>query len=236
MSDLATVVHEVPKDLTDLYAVLNVPKDATVQENKAAYRLAAMMYHPDRKEGNAELFQAVQRAYEVLMDSKKRKYYDEMGRLPVEDARLREEALSVVNFNLIQVVDQIAQSPDPTMEVWRVNPVASVKSKLSQELVNARQNLLGIHKAIRRYKAMLKRFKNKKAENFENSPVGFLMNEKLTNLEDTIEKVENIIKIHEYAVELCDDYNYDQANDTPPPQPQSYQDLQTIFFNTWPTR
>lgn len=65
----------------DYYKTLGVDKKATEDQIKIAYRKLARKYHPDvSKEANAEeQFKAVQEAYEVLKDPKKRKEYDELG-------------------------------------------------------------------------------------------------------------------------------------------------------------
>ncbi|MBF8190758.1 molecular chaperone DnaJ [Nonomuraea sp. K274] len=64
----------------DYYAVLGVPKTATADEIKKAYRKLARQYHPDTNQGDATKetkFKEVSEAYDVLSDSKRRKEYDE---------------------------------------------------------------------------------------------------------------------------------------------------------------
>ena len=66
----------------DYYSVLEVPKTATQDEIKKAFRKQAMKYHPDRNPGNKEAeekFKQVAAAYEVLSDEKKRQMYDQLG-------------------------------------------------------------------------------------------------------------------------------------------------------------
>ena len=62
----------------DLYAILNVPIDATADEIRHAYRQLARQVHPDMQDtqGTALLFRQVQEAYEVLSDPNKRAAYD----------------------------------------------------------------------------------------------------------------------------------------------------------------
>ncbi|MES3001987.1 MAG: molecular chaperone DnaJ [Pseudomonadota bacterium] len=72
----------------DYYEVLGVPKNASEEEIKKAYRKMAMKYHPDRNQGedkNAEAkFKECKEAYEMLSEADKRAAYDQYGHAGVD--------------------------------------------------------------------------------------------------------------------------------------------------------
>jgi curved DNA-binding protein len=67
----------------DYYQVLGVPRNATEEQIKKAYRKLAMKYHPDRNPGKEqwanEKFKEINEAFGVLGDPQKRSQYDQFG-------------------------------------------------------------------------------------------------------------------------------------------------------------
>lgn len=60
----------------DYYAILEIPKTASQEEIKKAYRKLAMKHHPDRNGGNETQFKKLQEAYDTLSDPNKKQQYD----------------------------------------------------------------------------------------------------------------------------------------------------------------
>ena len=73
----------------DYYETLGVPKNASDEEIKKAYRKQAMKHHPDRNHGDTSKdaeakFKEAKEAYEMLSDAQKRAAYDQYGHAGVD--------------------------------------------------------------------------------------------------------------------------------------------------------
>jgi curved DNA-binding protein len=65
----------------DYYEALGVPRDASAEDIRGAYRRLARQYHPDvnKEPGAEDRFKEISEAYEVLRDPEKRAQYDRLG-------------------------------------------------------------------------------------------------------------------------------------------------------------
>ncbi|KAI0987903.1 hypothetical protein GJ496_000413 [Pomphorhynchus laevis] len=74
----------MPKHISnDLYKILGVPRNASQEDIKKAYRKLALKWHPDKNPTNQQeastKFKEITAAYEILSDSNKRVIYDSQG-------------------------------------------------------------------------------------------------------------------------------------------------------------
>ena len=64
------------------YEILEVSREAVLEEIRTAYRRLALIYHPDKNPGDKvaeDRFKQISEAYQVLADSEKRQLYDLYG-------------------------------------------------------------------------------------------------------------------------------------------------------------
>lgn len=87
----------------DYYEILGVPREATKEHVKDAYRKLALQYHPDRNKSPdaEEKFKEVSEAYAVLSDDEKRRQYDQLGHAGIDQRYTWEDIFRATDFESI---------------------------------------------------------------------------------------------------------------------------------------
>ncbi len=88
----------------DYYKILGIPKSASSDEIKKAYRKLAMKYHPDRNKDDKDAeakFKDISEAYAVLSDKEKRKQYDMYGSEGFQNRFTQEDIFRDFDFGSI---------------------------------------------------------------------------------------------------------------------------------------
>lgn len=88
----------------DYYEILGIPKNASKEEIKKAYKQLAKKYHPDISKDNSteEKFKEISEAYAVLSDDQKRANYDQFGHDGFDQRFSQEDIFRDFDFNIFR--------------------------------------------------------------------------------------------------------------------------------------
>lgn len=134
--------------LRDPYKILGLPKNASAEAIKKAYRKLSMTLHPDRG-GSEEAFKDLSWAYELLSDSEKRRTWDTFGTEQPKDSlqhRARQQA--------VEIVLQFMEQTDDFMDYAR----RSVEQRIQQQM-QAIKKVEGTSAILQKRRARIKKKK-----------------------------------------------------------------------------
>lgn len=140
------------------YQVLGVEPSADDETIKKAYRRKAKALHPDAG-GDADRFAEATLAYDVLMDAKRRKLFDETGKIDSQSEDNKEQAARQVLF------DMLAHALMGDVNPLAVNLVHQMDQNLQKQIAEVEKRQTALRRATERAQALEKRFvrKSKKA-------------------------------------------------------------------------
>lgn len=194
---------------SNFYEDLGVPKSASQENIKKAFRKKAKQTHPDTG-GNGDDFKTIVRAYNILSDEEKRKRYDN-GENPdnLNNSNTHEQQVMSTVFNIFNgIVDQnIDLDHNDLFDIVRQNLKIN-KQKFETEKGNNQRN-------IERYNNILKRIKkNDKSVLFIQ-----IMEDKIRGCNGAIAQLDQNIMLCEDGMKLIKgcEYKFDR--------------LQTVVFN-----
>jgi curved DNA-binding protein CbpA len=163
--------------MEDHYETLGVPRDATQEQIRSAYRRAARTAHPDREGGSTERMQAVNAAYEVLGDEERRRAYD----AGETEGSPKAKAMAILQAIFAEAIrDNV---PDPFK-------FALGKIQRSEE--GAREEIKAMRRTITRMEAQAERIKSKGVRDLYHE-----------TLRAGINSAENQVRTLEQNVESC---------------------------------
>lgn len=109
--------------LENLYKFMGLDEDATQEQIKSTYLTLAKKYHPD-KGGNQQLYEKLNKVYNVLKDTEKRKIYDS----------IRKETLTHDHFELVNNFKQTNNNYNNKDELKETIPKETIKKITADEL------------------------------------------------------------------------------------------------------
>ena len=127
----------------DYYKTLGVPRTASTDEIKKAFRKLARKYHPDAG-GDEAKFKELNEAYEVLSDDKKRKLYDQYG--TANENQIPRGWGGGQSVNVEDIFGGMAPAAGPTF--WRA--FAAARAPLERNGTSATSVAVGVEALARR--------------------------------------------------------------------------------------
>ena len=177
------------------YIELGVTKKSTPVEIKKAYYDLSKTHHPDHG-GDIDSFQRISKAYEILSDPEKRKYYDDTGFIKGQD-----NTKQMMNQLIFSVMSEAIMLFDPE----RDNILVKVREGMNNLSREALKKLSKMRTYLKRLRKVETKLKTKK------DPILLLMlNQEIIRNQIVIERGEKEVKAIEEALSLLEDYTYEE--------------------------
>ena len=110
VDDLCAAGLRLKTTMKDYYKILELPKDASEEQIRKAYRRLALRHHPDHNSGDSgseERFKEIAEAYGVLIDPAKRSQYDHWLRASAQERA----AGGGFNYSQEQILQDLFRDP-----------------------------------------------------------------------------------------------------------------------------
>jgi len=205
----------------NLYKILKISENATVEEIKRAYRDLVKIHHPD-KGGNPEIFNDITRAYKILINENLRKEYDKTGIEPEsKNLQFHNELIMIFKNYIFQMVNNGE----------KIN-IEIISKKLSREIETIEKEI----KEIKVFKKYLENRKNDvrmKRKNKLNHYEEALYSIK-SDANDKLKQLKFLLKNKKKLLKLAN--NYETINKTKTTNRQQHLDLFSDNFSKFISR
>lgn len=178
----------------DLYKLLGLDKLALPEDIKRAYREKAKENHPDIG-GDPKTMSDLNMAYDILSDEEKKKLYDEGKSTNTDYSAIARQELSGL-FSA-------------TIDNPQIPPEFDMKRYLTDNII---QNIHRTKDMISNSKHAMNKFEKIKKKIKGREEFIHVLNDKITQLRDSIYKFERAITINELMLGLLKDFEYEFEN------------------------
>lgn len=180
--------------MTSHYDTIGVPPDASAGDIKKAYRKRASKAHPDRG-GDGEKMAAVNKAYEVLIDPRRREAYDKLGEDDPIQATQSEAERMVCSIFAAALEKDVPSVLVAARDMLRMHRGQAISAKSAAE---------------QKRKSMAKRRAKLRTKDGVRNLVHMLIDDALTRLNAEIANCEEQLALNAMAAAIVDGYESDE--------------------------
>lgn len=199
--------------MTDLYGVLGVSVDASIDEIRAAFRRLAKKHHPDAG-GSVERFQEIELAVRVLTDQEQRAHYDRTGTIKSAEPSIEQRSLALLEECVTAWLTRDAATG--------IDPVTSIQGRLNDKKRENEQTIRQVASAKGHLEKVVGKIKN----TGPTDPIGTMLRAKLEEEVRIRAALEMNRAIIEKALEVLANYTFEQDQ----PHPTSYRTWSSSMF------
>ena len=139
----------------DLYKILKIKKNATLEQIKSSYRKLSKKHHPDVK-GDPERFNEITIAYKVLIDKKKRKDYDDYG--IIENNKLEVKIKNDARNNIAQLLKSIMNNKQLMQDHHKVDILDIMVSSIENNRLKMKSSISELNREIKNIRGLITKF------------------------------------------------------------------------------
>lgn len=197
-------------DTLNPYEELGVARDADEATIRRAYRKVSKQAHPDAG-GTEEAFAKVTTSLAVLTDPKKRKAFDDTGRIEEDKPDIDgAAAISIIQGQIAGIVNTYMNGFAPALDPRRLDVMARVKAGIQNEIYQGETAMRGGEKVIAFLRDMSTRFKKRAGDIPGTDPItaGFL--QQVAQNEEQMNQLRTQVRYHRLALEIVETYDFTQ--------------------------
>ena len=192
----------------DLYAILEVGKDASQEEIKAAYRKMVLRYHPDvnNEKGEAEeRIKAINAAYEILSNPAKRQSYDESG---IHDSlvELETEAYRHIAGMLTKAILQDCEHQEVRTVRGKDGMMVTIQDTISKQMSETASSIVKAEQMMEQLKKIRRNVRMKPAAKRGFNVFACVIDKLTADAESQKSSAENHLKMLILASEIVSEY------------------------------
>jgi curved DNA-binding protein CbpA len=186
--------------MPDLYEILGVSRDATTQEIEKAYRRKVKKAHPDAG-GDREVFEALTKARDILIDPARRAKYDVDGDTAEPDND-RESIIEVFDKIIMAVVQ--SQDANPEMQ--------DLAETLRDGCILLKERFVKNNEMLDRDVERLKRLADRFTTSHQDDIIAAITERRVSSALELKKENERRIEICEKALRIASTYTFDQLH------------------------